>query len=331
MKVKKSSRIFIAGHKGMVGSAIYEKLREEGFSNILVKSHKQLDLMNQKQVYNFFKNNKIDFVILSAAKVGGIFANKTYPAEFIFNNLLIQTNVIDAAYRFKVKRFIMIGSSCIYPKFSPQPIKEDYWLSGKLESTNRAMATSKIAGIEMCRSYNNQYLNNKKGTQYIALMPTNLYGPNDNYDLNNSHVLPALIRKFHEAKEQNKKKVVLWGTGKIRREFMYSEDLADACIFILKLSEKKFFNFLNDSNLKENPPIINIGVGSDLTINELASKISDLISFSGKVTHDLNMPDGTPQKMLDVSLINNMGWKAKTSLKDGLTNTYNDFCKRYKI
>jgi GDP-L-fucose synthase len=331
MPIKKNSKIFIAGHKGMVGSAIYNKLSENNFNNLIVRSRRQLDLMDQKSVYSFFKKNKVDYVILCAAKVGGIYANSSYPAEFMLNNLLIQTNVIDAAYKNKVKRFIFIGSSCIYPKHCLQPIKEEYWLSGNLEPTNRAMATSKIAGIEMCRSYNNQYLRNKLGTQYIALMPTNLYGPNDNYDLDNSHVLPALIRKFHEAKEKNKKKVVLWGTGKIRREFMYSEDLADACIFVLRLSEKKIFNFLNESNFKENPPIINIGVGTDLTINELACKISKLAGFSGKIIHDLNMPDGTPKKLLDVTLINKMGWKAKTSLKDGLIHTYNDFCKKHKL
>ena len=327
MPIKKNSKIFIAGHKGMVGSAIYKKLKSNGFINLIVRSHKQLDLKNQQSVYSFFKKNKIDYVILCAAKVGGIYANSTYPAEFILDNLLIQTNVIDAASKNNIKRFVFIGSSCIYPKLCPQPIKEEYWLSGKLEPTNRAMATSKIAGIEMCRSYNAQYLKSGKGTQFIALMPTNLYGPNDNYNTENSHVLPALIKKFHDAYINKLQTVSIWGTGMPLREFMFSEDLASASLYIMNLSNKSYVEFIKDSYTKDLPPIINIGVGKDISILELAKKISKIVKYKGKIIHDLSKPDGTPKKLLDNTIITKLGWKAKVSLKEGLLLAYEDFQK----
>ncbi len=301
--LNKEDKIYVAGHKGLVGSAILRKLEKEGFNNIVVKTRNELDLTCEKQVYEFFEKENIDYVFLAAAKVGGIYANDTYPADFIFQNLKIQTNIIDASYRYSVKKLLFLGSSCIYPKMCPQPMKEEYLLSGHLESTNEAYAVAKIAGIKMCQAYNRQYC-----TNFISVMPTNLYGINDNFELNNSHVLPALIRKFYEAKEQNKPEVVIWGTGTPKREFLFVEDLADACLFLI--------NTYNSSE------IINIGTGEDISIMELAEKIKDIIGFEGKIVFDETKPDGTPRKLLDVSKLHSLGWKHRTSLEKGIEQTF---------
>lgn len=304
------AKIYVAGHTGLVGSAIVRQLHRLGYSNILTRTHSELDLCDQYAVQDYFKSQKPEYVILAAAKVGGIYANSHYPAEFIAQNLSIQSNVIHQSKTHSVKRLLFLGSSCIYPRECPQPIKEEYLLSGPLEPTNRPYALAKIAGIEMCWAYNRQY-----GTQYLAVMPTNLYGPGDNYDLQNSHVIPALIRKMHEAKVQNKKEVEIWGTGKPKREFLYSEDLAEACIFLLNLNEQKFHTLVQGEKL---PPLINIGQGKDLTISLLAEKIKEIIGFKGKITFNAEMPDGTPRKVLDIRRMNSLGWEAKTSLEAGL-------------
>ena len=330
MSLKKNSTIFIAGHKGMLGSAIYRKMLYMGYKNIIVKSKKKLDLMDQKSVKEFFKKNNIDYVILCAAKVGGIYANNNYPAEFIKSNLLIQTNVIDSSHESGVKRLLFLGSSCIYPKYSKQPIKEGNWLTGNLEDTNRAMATSKIAGIEMCWSYNRQY-KDKSCTKFIAVMPTNLYGPNDQYDLLNSHVLPALIRKFHEAKIKNRPTVTVWGSGNVFREFLYSEDAAEACIHMISMKESKIKDFIQSSNKSGLPPIINIGTGKDLKIVDLAKKIKLLTEYKGKIIFDKSKSDGTPKKLLDCSIANTLGWSSTTTLDDGLKITYEDFKKNNQL
>ena len=324
MSIDKKLPIFVAGHNGMLGSAIQKKLRLLGFTNIIVKSKKQLDLTNQRDVNRFFQKNKISYVFLCAGKVGGIYANNNYPADFIKSNLLIQTNLIDASLNFNVKRFLFLGSSCIYPKFSIQPIKADNWLTGNLEDSNRAMATAKIAGIEMCWSYNRQF-KKRNTTKYLAVMPTNLYGPNDHYDILDSHVLPALIRKFHTAKENNLSQVSVWGSGKVFREFLFSEDAADACIYFMFLGEKKLMNFLKSSDKKKLPPIINIGTGKDIQIKQLANKIKKLTNFNGKILFDTSKLDGTPKKLLDCSVSKSLGWSAKTSLEEGLKKTYKDF------
>jgi GDP-L-fucose synthase len=311
--MEKNSRIFVAGHRGLVGSAIRRELERQGYANLLLKTRDELDLMNGPAVEKFFAEERPDYVFLAAAKVGGILANNTYPADFIRDNLEIQTNVIDAAWRSGVKRLLFLGSSCIYPKLCPQPIKEEYLLTGPLEPTNRAYALAKIAGIEMCWSYNRQY-----GTQFLAAMPTNLYGPGDNFDLNKSHVLPALIRKAAEAKATGEKKLVVWGTGTPRRELLYSDDLAEASVFLMNLPDVKFSALLNS----EQPPLINIGTGHDLSIRELAELVCRVIGFEGEIQFDTTKPDGTPQKLMDVSRINSLGWHARTSLEEGIRLTY---------
>ena len=301
--IERNEKIYVAGHRGLVGSAILRKLRALGYTNMIVRTSKELDLRSQPNVKSFFEKERPDYVFLAAAKVGGIMANNTYPAEFIYDNLMIQANVIHYSYMYEVKKLLFLGSSCIYPKFAPQPIKEEYLLDGKLEPTNEPYALAKIAGIKMCQSYNRQY-----GTNFISVMPTNLYGPNDNFDLETSHVLPALIRKFHESKMNKEPFVKIWGTGSPRREFLYVDDLADACVFLMK-------------NYNGNE-IINVGVGKDISIKELALLIKEIVRYLGELKFDTSKPDGTPRKLLDVSKITNLGWKAKTSLKEGLTKTY---------
>lgn len=302
----KEAKIYVAGHRGLVGSAILRKLRAEGYSNIVTRTHQELDLTNQQAVYQFFEVERPEYVFLAAAKVGGILANSTYPADFIRENLLIQTNVIDAAYRYGVKKLLFLGSSCIYPKFAPQPIKEEYLLTGALEPTNEPYAVAKIAGIKMCQAYNKQY-----GTNFISVMPTNLYGPGDNFDLETSHVLPALIRKFHEAKVTGAPYVVVWGSGTPRREFLHVDDLADACVFLM--------------NNYDSSEIINIGVGEDLTIAELAQLIKKIVGYKGEIVFDRTKPDGTPRKLLDVSKLFNLGWRPRIRLEDGIRSTYEWF------
>lgn len=306
-----ASRIYIAGHRGMVGSAIKRKLESRGYSNLAFRTRSELDLTNQHAVNEFFKKERPEYVFLAAAKVGGILANSTYPAEFIYENLMIEANAIHAAYAYGVKKLLFLGSSCIYPKLAPQPLKEEYLLTGELEVTNEAYAIAKIAGIRMCRHYNEQY-----GTNFISVMPTNLYGQNDNYDLSTSHVMPALIRKFHEAKMSNAPEVVVWGTGKPRREFLHVDDMADACVYLME-------NY-NASDIGE---FINIGVGKDLTIRELAELIKKIVGFQGKIVYDTSKPDGTPQKLLDVTKLNRLGWKASISLIDGIKKVYEDYFK----
>ena len=306
--MKTTSKIYVAGHNGMVGSAIIRKLKEKGYNNIITKTHKELDLIDQKAVNEFFEKEKPEYVFLAAAKVGGIMANNTYPATFIYDNLMIETNIIHASYINKVKKLLFLGSSCIYPKLAPQPIKEEYLLTGLLEKTNEAYAIAKITGLEMCKHYNNQY-----NTNFISVMPTNLYGPNDNYDLKNSHVMAALIRKFHEAKTNNKKEVELWGTGTPKREFLHVDDLADAVIYlIIKYDAKDIGNF------------VNIGTGIDISIKDLAELIKNISGFNGTITYDTTKPDGTPRKLLDVSKLENLGWKSKINLKEGIKKVYNN-------
>ncbi len=300
--MEKNSKIYIAGHRGLVGSAIFRLLKERGYTNFVYRTHAELDLSDQFQVKDFFKKESPEYVFLAAAKVGGIHANNTFPAEFIYQNLAVQNNVIHFSHMAGVKKLCFLGSSCIYPKFAPQPMKEEYLLDGKLEPTNEPYAIAKIAGIELAKSYNRQY-----GTNYISVMPTILYGPNDNFDLQNSHVLPALIRKFVEAKISRSSSVVLWGSGKPRREFLYVDDMADACIFLM--------NHYNDNE------IINIGTGEDVTIVEVAQLIKEIVGYDGALSFDVSKPDGTPRKLLDVSKIHALGWKAKVPLKVGLSKT----------
>ncbi len=311
--MNKQDKIYVAGHRGLVGSAIVKALEKSGYTNICTRTHQELDLTNQKSVIDFFETEKPDYVFLAAAKVGGILANNEYPAEFIHQNLAIQTNVIHEAYRSGVKRLLFLGSSCIYPKECPQPIKEEYLLTGPLEATNRSYALAKIAGIEMCWSYNRQYK-----TNYLSVMPTNLYGPGDNYDLEKSHVLPALIRKMHEAKVCNEQQVVIWGTGKPKREFLYNQDMAEACVYLMSMDDEKYSAFLGD----ESAPLVNVGVGEDLTIAELAQTVASVVGFKGELVYDTTKPDGTMQKLLDVSKINQLGWKANIDLKTGINNAY---------
>ena len=298
-----NDKIYVAGHKGLVGSSIVRKLQGYGYVNILMRTRREVDLRRQAEVEAFFAQEKPDYVFLAAARVGGIHANDTYPAEFIYDNLMIQSNIIHASFLNKVKKLLFLGSSCIYPRQCLQPIKEEYLLDGKLEPTNEPYAVAKIAGIKMCQSYNRQY-----GTNYISVMPTNIYGPGDNFDLQSSHVLPALLRKFHEAKVQGKRAVEIWGTGTARREFLYVDDLADACVFLM--------NHYRDSE------IINIGVGKDISIRELAELIAQIIGFKGKLVFDTSKPNGTPRKLLDISRISALNWKAKISLRDGITKTH---------
>jgi GDP-L-fucose synthase len=309
----KNSRIFVAGHRGLVGSAICRELERQRYTNLVLRTHAELDLTDRQAVLEFYKREKPDFVFLAAAKVGGILANDTFPADFIRENLEIQNSVIDASFRSGVKRLLFLGSSCIYPKLAPQPIKEEYLLTGPLEATNRAYALAKIAGIEMCWSYNRQY-----GTRYLAAMPTNLYGPGDNFDLKASHVLPALMRKVVEAKRAGETKLVVWGTGQPRREFLYSEDLAEASVYLLNLPEKSYESLI--SQVKA--PLINIGTGEDLTIRELAELVARVLDFKCELVFDTTRQDGTPQKLLDVSRIHSLGWKAKVSLEEGIRRTF---------
>jgi GDP-L-fucose synthase len=329
--MNKTSRIYVAGHGGLVGSAIWRRLEAGGYANLTGRRSRELDLTRQSEVEAFFRVEKPEYVFLAAARVGGILANNTYPAEFIYKNLMIQSNIIHSAWMAGVKKLLFLGSSCIYPKFAPQPMKEEYLLTGELETTNEPYAVAKIAGIKMCQSYNRQY-----GTNYISVMPTNLYGPNDNFDLETSHVLPALTRKFHEGKlrmEQVKAKVkveadfpqpkpepqpssssvVLWGTGKPRREFLYIDDLADACVYLMEHYDGS--------------DIVNIGVGEDISIAELAELVKDITGFQGRIVYDSSKPDGTPRKLLDVSRLHSLGWRAKTSLQEGIIKTYDWYRK----
>ncbi len=301
--MNKNSKIYVAGHRGMVGSAIVRELQNQGFDNIITKTHDELDLINQEKVTEFFAEEKPEFVFLAAAKVGGIEANRTKMADFTYENLQIQNNIIHNSYLKGVKRLVFLGSSCIYPKFAAQPIKEEYLLTGLLEPTNYGYAIAKIAGVKMCEAYADQY-----GCDFISLMPTNLYGINDNFDLNSSHVLPALMRKFHEAKVNNSEFVEVWGSGTPKREFLYVDDLARACLFAM--------------NNKEVKGLVNIGVGEDLTIRELAELIKKTVGFKGELKFDATKPDGTPRKCMDVSKINSLGWKAKVSLEDGVARVY---------
>ena len=317
--MNKDAKIYVAGHRGLVGSAIVNALKTQGFTNIVTRKHSELDLTNQVAVNDFFQTEKPEYVFLAAAKVGGILANSSYPAEFIHQNLAIQSNVIHESYLAGVKRLLFLGSSCIYPKECPQPIKEEYLLTGPFESTNRPYALAKIAGIEMCWAYNRQY-----GTQYLSVMPTNMYGPGDNYDLETSHVLPALIRKMHEAKERESQEVVVWGTGKPKREFVFSKDTADACVFLVGLSDEEFQTFINE----EEAPLINIGTGEDVTIADLAATAARAVGFGGELVYDTSKPDGTMRKVLDVSKIHSYGWKAKVRLEEGIGLAYQEWLSR---
>lgn len=307
--MKQNSRIYLAGHRGLAGSALMRSLERNGFRSLICRTHAELDLMQADAVAAFFAEERPDFVILAAAKVGGIHANDTFPAEFIRDNLVIQANVIDAAYRNNVERLLFLGSSCIYPRDCPQPIREEFLLTGPLELTNRAYAVAKIAGIEMCRSYNRQY-----GTQFMSAMPTNLYGPGDNYDLNNSHVLPALIRKVYEAKQSGRHEIAVWGTGNPRREFLFSDDFADACVHLMTLDEETY-----KTMLREDPALlVNVGYGSDVTIRELAETVCRVLDFKGDLVFDSSKPDGTPRKFLDSSRLRALGWKPKIDLETGI-------------
>lgn len=303
--MQQQDKIYVAGHRGMVGSAIVRRLQRDGFNNIVTRSSSELDLRNQAAVEAFFTEEKPDYVFLAAAKVGGIVANNTYRGQFIYENMMIQNNVIHHAYLNGVKKLMFLGSSCIYPKMAPQPLKEDYLLTGLLEPTNEPYAIAKIAGIKMCDAYRAQY-----GCNYISVMPTNLYGPNDNYDLNNSHVLPALLRKFHEAKVNQAPEVVVWGTGSPLREFLHADDMADACFYLMQ--------HYNEEGL------VNIGVGEDISIKDLALTIKDIVGYTGNLVFDTTKPDGTPRKLMDVSKLHNLGWKAKINFREGITRVYEE-------
>ena len=307
--MNKSDKIYIAGHRGMVGSSIFRKLKSEGFTNLITRTSSALDLRRQDAVNEFFEEEKPDYVFLAAAKVGGIVANSSYKADFIYENLMIQSNVIHAAYVNRVKKLMFLGSSCIYPKLAPQPLKEEYLLTGLLEPTNDAYAIAKIAGIKMCDAYREQY-----GCHFISAMPTNLYGPNDNYDLKNSHVLPAMIRKFHEAKSNGDAFVTIWGTGEPRREFLHADDLADACYFLMQEYDE--------------PGLINVGVGEDISIMELAQLVQRVTGFKGEIKRDLSKPDGTPRKLMDVSKLHALGWKATIRLEEGIRKVYQEYTKQ---
>ena len=303
------AKIYVAGHRGLVGSAIVRNLEAKGYKNIICRTHKELDLTNQEAVRTFFEEEKPEYVFLAAAKVGGIHANNTYPADFIYDNLMIQNNVIKAAHDFKVKKLLFLGSTCIYPKMAPQPIKEEYLLTGSLEETNEAYAVAKIAGLEMCKFFKRQY-----GDNFISCMPTNLYGPNDNFDLKNSHVLPALIRKFHEAKVNNSEVVEVWGTGTPLREFLYVDDMADACVFLME-------NYDGEQH-------VNIGTGEEVSIRELAETVKKVVGFDGELVFNTDMPDGTPRKLTTVDKLHGLGWKHKVSLNEGIKRAYNWFINK---
>jgi GDP-L-fucose synthase len=317
--------IYVAGHRGLVGSAIVRRLRSGGFTNLVLRGHAELDLTDEHATRAFFEAEQPEYVFLAAAKVGGIVANNRYPAEFIRDNLAIQTNVIHAAHLAGVQRLLFLGSSCIYPRLAPQPMKESCLLTGPLEPTNRPYALAKIAGIEMCWSYNRQY-----GTSYLAAMPTNLYGPGDNYHPTNSHVIPALLRKFHEAKQRGDANVTVWGTGTPRREFLYSDDMADACVFLMNLPDARLAALLGSdesASSRFEPPLINVGLGSDLTIAELAELVQRIVGYEGEIVYDRSKPDGTPRKLMDISRLAAVGWTAHTPLADGLRNAYAEFLR----
>jgi GDP-L-fucose synthase len=301
--MEKNAKIYVAGHRGMVGSAIIRKLKEEGFENIIFRTSSELDLRNQQAVSDFFQKEKPDYVFLAAAKVGGILANNTYRAEFLYDNLMIQSNIIDSAHKAGVTKLMFLGSSCIYPKLAPQPLKEEYLLTGELEPTNEPYAIAKIAGIKMCDAYRAQY-----GSNFISVMPTNLYGPNDNYDLEKSHVLPALIRKFHEAKKNKVPHVMMWGTGTPKREFLHVDDLAAACFYLMQTYNE--------------PGLVNIGTGEDIAIKDLALTIKNIVGYEGEIKHDLDKPDGTPRKLMNVDKLSNAGWTASISLNEGIEMVY---------
>lgn len=305
------AKIYVAGHRGLVGSAIVRNLEEKGYTNIICRTHKELDLTNQEAVRAFFEQERPEYVFLAAAKVGGIHANNTYPADFIYDNLMIQNNIIKAAHDFEVKKLLFLGSTCIYPKMAPQPIKEEYLLTGALEETNEAYAVAKIAGLEMCKFFKRQY-----GDNFISCMPTNLYGPNDNFDLKNSHVLPALIRKFHEAKINNSEVVEVWGTGTPLREFLYVDDMADACVFLME-------NYDGEQH-------VNIGTGEEVSIRELAETVKEVVGFEGELVFNTDMPDGTPRKLTTVDKLHGLGWKHKVSLNEGIKLAYDWFLENYK-
>jgi GDP-L-fucose synthase len=304
--MRPDAKIFVAGHRGMVGSAIVRRLQAKGYTHIITRSRSELNLLNQQEVHDFIHAEKPDYIYIAAAKVGGINANNIYRAEFLYQNLIIEANLIHAAHEAGVQRLMFLGSSCIYPKLAPQPLKEDYLLTGTLEQTNEPYAIAKIAGIKLCEAYNHQY-----GRQYISVMPTNLYGPNDNYDLNNSHVLPALIRKAHEAKQRGDKALVVWGSGTPMREFLYADDLADACVYLMEQGY--------------DGPLVNIGTGTDVTIRELAETVVKVVGFEGELAFDASKPDGTPRKLMDVSRLAGLGWTATTSLPAGIALAYQDF------
>jgi GDP-L-fucose synthase len=317
--VNNNAKIYVAGHLGLMGSALVRRLRSAGYNNLVLRTHRELDLTEHHAVREFFDTEKPDYVFLAAARVGGILANSTYPAEFLSQNLFIQTNVIHEAFRSKAKRLLFLGSSCIYPKYAAQPIKEDDLLAGPLEPTNQPYALAKISGIEMCWSYNRQY-----GTRFIAAMPTNLFGLADRYDLHDSHVIPALIRKMHEAKMSQSTEVVVWGSGNVRREFLFADDAADACVFLMSLTDDRIAPVLIH---QERRPLINVGYGEDLTIREAAELIAKVVGFKGKLLFDTTKPDGTPRKLLDTSRLTTLGWKPQTTLYEGLQKTYRDFSK----
>jgi GDP-L-fucose synthase len=308
-------KVYVAGHKGLVGSALCRSLKRRGCRNIITRTHAELDLMNCSAVEEFFRSHRPDLVYLAAARVGGIYANNTYPADFILDNLKVQNNVIESAWRHRVKKLLFLGSSCIYPKMAPQPMKEEYLLTSPLEPTNEPYAVAKIAGIKLCSAMNRQY-----GTDYISVMPTNLYGPNDNYHKENAHVLPMLLRRFHEAKIEQLASVIVWGTGYPRREFMYVDDMADACVFLME-----------NYSAKDIGELINIGIGKDCTIRELAELVKEVVGYKGDLVFDTTKPDGTPRKLLDVSRLHNLGWQDKTSLKEGLVATYKDFLENTSL
>jgi GDP-L-fucose synthase len=316
--VEPTAKIYVAGHRGLAGSALVRRLRAAGYDNLLLRTHAELELTDVAAVRRFFEVERPQQVILAAAKVGGILANDTMPAEFIHENLAIQTNVIHEAWRAGVKRLLFLGSSCIYPRDCPQPMKEEYLLTGPLEPTNRPYALAKIAGIEMCSAYNRQY-----GTQYLAVMPTNMYGPGDSYDLRTSHVLPALIRKAHEAKERGDRELVVWGTGKPKREFLYSDDMADACVALLRLDDARF-----GAAIGTYPPLVNIGSGEDQTIRELAELVARVVGFKGALRFDSSKPDGTPRKLLDVSRMKAFGWAPRIGMQDGIALAYREYVGR---
>ncbi len=318
--MEREAKIYVAGHTGLAGSALVRRLQAAGFQILVLRSHADLNLGDESAVSRFFSAERPRYVFLAAARVGGILANSNYPAEFIFENLRIETNVIQQAQRHGVERLLFLGSSCIYPRNAPQPMTEEYLMSGPLEWTNRPYAIAKIAGIEMCWACNRQY-----GTRFLAAMPTNLYGPNDNYDVESSHVVPALIRKFHEAKVRGADRVEVWGTGEPRREFLHSDDSADACLFLMNLPEQEFARIALSP---QRPPLVNVGCGEDLSITELAQMLAEVAGFKGHIIFDRAKPNGTPRKLLDVSILKSLGWKPKISLRDGLSAIYKEYCLR---